>query len=49
MNEINLNTKAFFKYANRNRKSEIKIGPLKSGNAFESELQKMTDILSKQY
>ena len=29
INEINLNTKAFFNYANKNRKSKSKIGPLK--------------------
>ena len=49
INEINLNTKTFFNYANKNRKSKSKIGPLKQGNTFESGPQKMADILSMQY
>ena len=49
INEINPNTKAFFDYANKNRKSKSKIGPLKQGNTFESGPQKMADILSMQY
>ena len=49
INEVNLNTKAFFNYANNNRNSKIKIGPLKQGNTFESGPQKMANVLSMQF
>ena len=47
--EINLNTKAFFDYANNKRKSTIKIGPLEQCNTFESGPQKMANVLSMQF
>ena len=49
INEIKNNPKAFFKYANSNKESRMKIGPLKSGVTFESGPKKMADILSNQY
>ena len=49
INKINLNTKAFLSYANKNRNSKSKIGPIKQGSTFESGPQKMADILSMRY
>ena len=35
--------------ANRNRQSKVGIGPLRSGDTFESDPKRMADLLSRQY
>ena len=47
--EIKLNPKAFFKYANKTKKNKSKIGPIRSGNNFYSDPLEMAKILSNQY
>ena len=47
--ELTSNPKAFYKYANEKKKTKTKIGPLKSGNSYESDPKRMAEILSKQY
>ncbi len=43
------NAKAFYKYANSFKKSRTKIGPLRSGDTYQSGEKEMAEILSQQY
>ena len=46
---IKVDSKAFFTYANSFRKSKTRIGPLKSGGSYWSGEKEMANILSRQY
>ena len=46
---IKSDVKAFFKYANKQKISRARIGPLKYNNTYTSGPEKMADILSEQY
>ena len=43
-----INSRDFYRYANKFRKSKDKVGPLKTGNNYESGEKKMAEILSDQ-
>ena len=49
--EINKNSKAFWRYANRKRKAKESIGPLRcgKGETYTSDEKRMAEILSQQY
>ena len=49
VSQIKSNTKVFFSYASKKRKFKTSIGPLKSGNTFESGPKKMATILNNQF
>ena len=46
---IQVDAKAFFKFANKTRKAQTKVGPLKQGSDYYSGPQQMANILSAQY
>ncbi|MCH2405687.1 MAG: hypothetical protein MK200_05790, partial [Nitrosopumilus sp.] len=46
---IKSNPKLFYKHAAKNRKERAKIGPLKTGDSYINDPQKMAEILSVQY
>ena len=47
--EIKDNPKAFYKYANEKKKGKSVIGPLKTGDKFDSDPKRMAELLSTQY
>ena len=47
--EIKINPKAFFKYANSSKVVHTKTGPLKTGDTYTSGPKNMAEILSQQY
>ena len=48
--QIKINPKSFFRYANRKRKTREVVGPLKFGNGkYTDDPKKMAEILSNQY
>ena len=49
ISKIKSNTKVFFSYASSKRKLKTNIGPLKSGDNFESGPKKMASILNSQF
>ena len=44
-----VNSRDFYKYANKFRKTKDRVGPLKKGNNYESGPKQMAEILSEQY
>ena len=49
IDKIETNPRVFYQYAAKNKKSKDKIGPLKSGELYDSDPKRMANILSKQY
>ncbi len=49
VSKIQVDPKAFFKFANQNKKTKSKIGPIRSGNKYYSGQEEMAQILSDQY
>ena len=47
--DMKTNTQAFFKYANKNRRQQTRVGPLKQGNKYYGGSPEMARILSDQY
>ena len=47
--DIKVDQKKFYKYANGKKKHRDAIGPLKSKNTYTSDSEKMAEILSQQY
>ena len=46
---VQTNPKAFFAFANKYRTNKPKIGPLKSGETYESDAKRMAEIFSNQF
>ena len=49
LKNITADPKMFYKYAKRKRSTREKIGPLRSGDTYESDPKRMAQILSDQY
>ena len=47
--DIKINSRAFFKFANKTRRAQVQVGPLKKGSKYYSGPKEMADILSQQY
>ena len=49
IDEIETNPRVFYQYATKNKKLKSKIGPLRSGDSYDSNPKQMANILNNQY